>query len=318
MRPADGTPRVSIVVPAYNHGQYVEECIRSVLDQTYPQVELIVVDDGSTDETARIVQSYADRCRVVRQANAGQSRALNRGWALAHGDILAYLSDDDVLRPEAVAAAVAVLLERREAVMAYCDYVLLDPRSRPIRRVRAPDYSFEGLTVRLVCAPGPGAFFWRSAYRRAGPWDESLLQIPDFEFWLRLALCGPFVRIPRVLAGFRVHEDSQSFRPPDVARAEEPVRIIERHFARDDLPPSLRRLRREALSHAHILSARFHLRSGAYREFKGHMAEAFRLHAGSLAAPRTARLVVNGLLNRPAHIALWRIRQTLTRRDGHV
>jgi glycosyltransferase involved in cell wall biosynthesis len=91
----NNTPLVSIVVPAYNHADYLKECIESILAQDYPRVELIVLNDGSTDMTPAILLAYGDRFRWENQANMGQSATLNKGWAMASGDILAYLSADD-------------------------------------------------------------------------------------------------------------------------------------------------------------------------------------------------------------------------------
>src|SRR3982751_4725798 len=202
------TPLVSIVVPAYNHAAYLKECIESILAQDYQQVELIVLNDGSTDTTPDILLAYGDRFRWENQTNIGQSATLNKGWAMANGDILAYLSADDKLRPEAVSEAVAALMARPEIVVTYSDFDLLDEHSRPVRTVATRNFDARDLVLDLVCQPGPGAFFRRGAFLRAGPWDSALRQNPDLDFWLRLSLVGNFLRIPKVLAGFRVHEGS--------------------------------------------------------------------------------------------------------------
>src|SRR3954468_13602980 len=147
---------VSIVIPAYNHGQYVAEAIDSVLQQDYASIDLIVIDDGSADKTAAVLANYSGRARVMSQANAGQSATINRGWTMARGEVVSYLSADDRLEPKAVTRAVAALERHAEAVMVYGDYDLIDPASVVIRRVTAPAFSYTTMVRHLQCAPGPG------------------------------------------------------------------------------------------------------------------------------------------------------------------
>src|SRR5262245_23993524 len=181
---AGATPLVTIVIPAYNQAEYLPGAIDSVLAQDYPAVELIVLDDGSTDGTPALLQHYAGRCHLESHPNMGQAATLNKGWRMAKGAVLSYLAADDLLAPAAVSRSVAALSERPDAAMTYSDFQLIDPASRFIRRVRAPDYDYRSLAVDLVCAPGPGVFLRREAAEAAGIWNPALRQIPDFEYWL--------------------------------------------------------------------------------------------------------------------------------------
>ena len=296
---------VSIVIATFNHGAYVAAAIESVLAQDHPHVELIVVDDGSTDDTPSILERYRDRARIVSQANAGQARALNRGWQMARGDILSYLGSDDTLEPNAVSRAAALLQARPDVALAYCDFQLIDPASHPIRRVSNGDFDRAAMVGGLVCQPGPGVFFRRSGYVQAGPWNESLRQVPDFEFWLRLAHTGTFVRIPEVLARYRVHEGSQSFAQVGFERAEEPAKVMRDYFA--SLPDGAEELRwrDEGCANGHLLSARLHLRAGRVAEASQNLQRALRLHPRILLRIRTHRVLANALLNRGAHKLLW-------------
>ncbi|MHB1702463.1 MAG: glycosyltransferase, partial [Acidobacteriaceae bacterium] len=193
-------PLVSIVIPAYNHGHYLEEAIQSVLSQDYQHIELIVINDGSSDNTAEILERYRGSFYVETQPNAGQARTLNKGWTMSRGEILAYLSADDFLLPRAVSTAVDYLHTHPDVVLTYSDFYLVDPSSAVIRGVQTPDYNYKDMVTRLICPPGPGAFFRRSAFLAAGLWDVSLRQMPDFEYWLRLGQYGNFARIPEELA----------------------------------------------------------------------------------------------------------------------
>ena len=251
-----------MVVPAFNAGPYVAEAIESVLAQEYAAFDVIVIDDGSTDDTAAVASRFADRAIVLRQANAGQSAALTAGWARASGDLLGYLSADDRLRPGALAAMARALVDAPDAVLAYPDFGLIDAASDPIGTVTPPDYDEALLIGDLHCLPGPGALFRRDAYQRAGPWDATLRQVPDLDFFLRLALLGPFVRVPQVLADYRRHADAATYRPASAARADEPLRVVARYFQRPDLPERVRRRARAATANALLLSGVMHGTSG--------------------------------------------------------
>jgi glycosyltransferase involved in cell wall biosynthesis len=301
------SPRVSVVVPSYNHARYLEAAIESVLAQDYPQVELIVIDDGSTDGSRDVLEKYRGRFRCEAQPNQGQAFTVNRGWRLSRGEILAYLSADDVLLPGAASAAVEALRQHGDAVLAYCDFDLIGPDSQFVRHVRAPDFDYREMVGQMVCPPGPGAFFRRTAFDRTDGWRAQYRQYGDYELWLRLARQGRFVRIPRVLAAFRVHPASQSFAPSPRQAIEEPVLLMEDFFR--DAPDCVRDLRAQALSTANVHRARLLVRAGHYREGFAACARAAALSPGNLVSWRMVRIVANALFNRLGHRLLWRLRR---------
>ena len=304
---------VSIVIPAYNHGRYLDEAIQSVLGQDYPNVKLIVLNDGSTDDTHEVLEKYGDRFVWETQANMGQSATLNKGWAMSKGEILGYLSADDVLEQRAVSAAAAVFEKHAEASATYCDFNLIDPQSRVIRRVTTPEFNYRDMLVTVTCPPGPGAFFRRAAFDRTGPWDVSLRQMPDYDFWLRLGLQGKFVRIPEVLAGYRVHDASQTFSVTTETRAEEPVRIVSRLLDRADLPKEMMGDRSCALSSALLVSAQLHLRAGRLGLGARRLQHALRLSPLTVMSPSVLHMLLNSLFNRLGHRMTWTVRNTLSR-----
>ncbi|MDQ7843998.1 MAG: glycosyltransferase family 2 protein [Armatimonadota bacterium] len=292
-------PLVSLVTPAYNQGPFLREAVESVLAQTYPAVEYIVIDDGSTDNTREILSAYGGRVRWESQPNRGQAATLNRGWSMARGDLLGYLSADDVLLPDAVEAGVRMLMGDPRLVAVYPDFYLIDRRSRLIKEVRRPDFDYRDLVLRGVCHPGPGALFRRTAYLRAGPWDETLRQAPDYEFWLRLGLLGGFGHIPRPLAKFRIHGGSQSRGPAPPARSDEIIRIIAEFYAqRSDLPAEILRGKRQALSTAYLLAARSHFGARRYTTAMQRVWRAAALYPRHLLSPGTYRLLLGGLTER--------------------
>lgn len=306
-------PRVSIVVPAYNHADTLAEAINSLLAQDYPSIEIIVIDDGSTDNTREILSSYGDRIRSYSQQNIGQAATLNKGWALASGEVLGYLSADDFLYPGAILSLVQALRDTG-AVAAYCDFDHVDPWGHPLRLVCRPEFDLGRVLITLDCPPGPGALFLRSAYARSGGWNPDLRQIPDFEFWLRLALQGKLTRVPKNLAAWRIHPGSQSFSTTSPERADEAIRVISFFFDTPDLPVNLRQLRAKSLARACIYSAQLHGRALRFGSFFRCIIKATASHPGVLLELQTWRSAVNALLSRPAHYLAWYLQKSRAQR----
>jgi len=304
------TRTVSIVIPAYNHADFLAEAIDSVLTQDYPDIELIVLDDGSTDGTRSLLERYSGRLYWETQSNMGQSATLNKGWGKARGVIFGKLSADDVLYPGCVRAAVETFEARPETVVTYCDFKLIDPRSRSIRTVQAPEFDYREMVVGFVCAPGPGAFFRRSAFESAGGWDLSLRQMPDHEYWLRLGLLGEFKRIPRTLAAFRVHENSLTFAATPERSAEEPIRILQKYFSLGGVPDTIRGEQPKAISNAFLVSAQLHLRSGRYATAFRHLRSAAALFPANVFRLLLLRRIANALFNRMGHRLLWLLKRS--------
>ncbi|HPL67570.1 MAG TPA: glycosyltransferase family 2 protein [Smithellaceae bacterium] len=298
---------VSIVIPAYNAVPYLRESIDSVLSQDYPNVELLVLDDGSKDNTRDILRGYGNRFSWESHANMGQSATINKGWRMAKGEIWSYLSADDVLAPDAVRKAVPYLTDG--IVLAYGDFNLIDSSSKYIRRVKAPDFNYQDMFSRLICHPGPGVFMKRQAVEDAGFWDVVYRQMPDYDLWLRLGLQGRFIRVPEVLASFRIHEQSQTFAVVDEKRAMEPVRIVSRFIETQTLPADLLPLTTTALSNAWLTTAQLHIRSGRFLKGVQALQQAFELQPQNFLHLRTLRILFNSLFNRTLHrLIRWKNR----------
>jgi glycosyltransferase involved in cell wall biosynthesis len=308
-----GVPLVSIVIPSYNHARYLEAAIDSILAQDYPNIELIVIDDGSTDGSAEILKRYGGRFHWELQANQGQVATQNRAWLMSRGEILAYLGADDVLLPQAVSRSVSCLEANPHAVLAYCDFNFIDPNGRPIRRIRTPEFSYRDMLAKAACPPGPGAFFRRWAFDKAGLWDRDLHTMLDYDYWLRLGLHGPFVRIPEVLALYRVHPGQLTFSRMNERMSEEPVRIVSRVLENPALPRELLQFSNQALGNAHLSSAQLHFRGGRYRLGMRSLREAWRLYPRNLFTWRFVRQTANVLLNRTAHRIFWAVNSVLRR-----
>lgn len=255
-------PLVTIVTPAYNQAEFLDETIASVLAQDYPHIEYIVLDDGSTDHTAEILKKYQGRFHSESQPNMGQANTLNKGWNMARGEILGYLSADDVLYPGAVTKLVAALQADAGIAVVYPDCHLIDPASVVIKKNVCRQFDHENLVVQQECFIGPGALFRRESYVKAGGWRPDLKLAPDREFWMRVGLDGGFKMLEEPLAGYRMHPKSISFyeKRPEVAL--EYLRVMDDFYSRDDLAPYFIKRKDEAYSNALLVIARSHLRSG--------------------------------------------------------
>lgn len=254
-------PLVSIVTPAYNAARYIEETAASVLAQYYSNLEYIVVDDGSRDDTAARLRRLDPRIRVLTQDNAGEQRAVNRGVAEARGELLAIVNADDPLLPGLVAAAVEHLGRHPDLAGVYPDWLRIDADGRVLEVVQVAEYDYGRMLRRHLCDIGPGCVFRRSALGGEPPRDPRYRYSGDFQQWLRLGLHHRFARLPRVLATWRAHGEGASLAGLSPLMAEGKVAVVEDLFARADLPAAVRPWRAEALSAAHFDAACLALQS---------------------------------------------------------
>lgn len=250
-------PLVTIVTPSYNQAEFLAATLDSVLAQDYPNIEYIVLDDGSTDKTPDVLNRYTGRVNWERQPNMGQSRTLNKAWSRARGEYLGYLSSDDLLLPHAISTLVKALQAQPEVIVAYCDFDLIDGKGRHTGEAKSPDYDHRRMVEELICPPGPGALFRRSLFEQIGGWNEHLRKIPDFEYWLRAGRIGPFIRVPQVLAQYRVHQESTAIRPISPELSMEIVDTVKAYWAgaRSDSA-------RASMASAHLRAAASHAQSG--------------------------------------------------------
>jgi glycosyltransferase involved in cell wall biosynthesis len=194
--------RIAVIIPAFNAAPFIAGAIRSVLQQTHANLRLVVVDDGSTDATAAVVTGFADpRLTLIWQCNAGVAAARNRGMAtVVEGDALLFLDADDWLAPGALASLAATLEAASEAVAAVGAYARVDAADRPAgrcnHRCAAPRDLLERLVVQNQFANGGHVLIRRAAARRAGTFRAGIVYGEDWEYFVRLALLGPFAWVP--------------------------------------------------------------------------------------------------------------------------
>ena len=209
--PVEGEPLVSVVCPTRNGAAHLETAIKSVLSQDYQRVELIVVDGDSTDGSQRILERYAERLRYVSEPDSGQSDAINKGMALARGEILAWLNADDEYLPGAISAAVEAF-RSTGAEIVYGDALAVDGWGRRYgHRINVSAGSAERL-VRYKCFIVQPASFWkREVWEGTGPLREDLHYALDYEFFMRAARRFSLAYWPYTFAIERLHTDAKTF-----------------------------------------------------------------------------------------------------------
>jgi glycosyltransferase involved in cell wall biosynthesis len=204
-------PKVSIVTPSYNQGRFIEESIRSVLQQSYPNIEYIVVDGGSKDESVEIIKKYQDHFAWwVSEKDRGHADALNKGFSHATGEILAWLNSDDVYFPDAVSEAVSILKAHPEVGMVYGDAELIDDSGATIGQFASKQTDYRRMLRGSVHIPQATTFFRADLWRAVGPLDLSLFFSFDYDLWVRLAKVSRLLYVPRRWAKFRIHGEGKT------------------------------------------------------------------------------------------------------------
>lgn len=238
---------VSVVIPTYNRRRRVCEAVDSVLSQTMTHFELIVVDDGSTDETAAALDRYAGRIRLLCQENRGVSAARNRGAACARGKWIAFLDSDDLWRPEKLAVQTAFFGRRPEARICQTEEIWIrnGVRVNPGRRHRKPSGDIF-LPSLALCLVSPSAVMLEtSLFRETGGFDESLTAAEDYDLWLRIGARHPVFLIDDPLVIKHGGHPDQLSKTPGIDRFR--IRALEKLLQNENLPSRKRRATAETL-----------------------------------------------------------------------
>lgn len=260
---------VSVVIPTYNYGRFIVEAIESALRQTLPPYEIIVVDDGSTDDTAEVVARFGERVRYIRQENAGVSAARNRGVAESRGDYIAFLDADDIWEPTKLEKQIAKFAEDPEIGLVHCGMREFDAETG--KTVALHLEGGEGWVADeialwerpIVIGPGGTIVVSRSAIETVGGFDTRLKNGEDWEFCFRVASKYKvgFVREP--LVDYRNHGVNAT---KNIREMERSTRIAWKTvFSNAD--ESIRRLRRRSYGNLHKVLAGSYLHNGEFRGF---------------------------------------------------
>ena len=207
-------PRITIVTPSFNQGCYLEQTILSVLNQNYPNLEFIIMDGGSSDDSVNIIRKYEKYLAHWQSAkDAGQAAAIADGFRLGTGQILAYLNSDDIYLPGTLRKVGEFFKEHSSAEFIYGDCLLIDASSTVIRRTYPIEFDRDIFLYESQIIPQQSAFWRNDIYLKVGQMNKNLSFCMDYDLFMKFMLAGvTFVRIKDVLAAFRLHGDSKSCR----------------------------------------------------------------------------------------------------------
>ena len=208
--------KVSIVIPVYNAEEYVRYCVESALSQDYDDVEIIAVNDGSSDGSLKVLEEYSDRIKIVSKQNGGTASALNAGIKAMQGEWFKWLSADDLLYQHAVQELVdsAKKLENKENCILYSNYDIIDSNGKIVgQRIESDcnsidSFEFNTMLLDNYIGNATTSLIHRSAFDRFGTFDESMDFSEDYELWLRFCIlhgCRLHL-VPKILAKYRVHQ----------------------------------------------------------------------------------------------------------------
>jgi glycosyltransferase involved in cell wall biosynthesis len=204
-------PLVSIIIPCYKQGHFLSEAIESVFDQTYPNHEIIVIDDGSPDDTSQVASRYAG-VRLIRQENQGLSGARNRGISVSHGEFLVCLDADDRLLPGALESGLTCMAQRPESEMVCGRYRVIREDGAPsdvVSDLCAGDL-YLGLLAKNCIGPVAPVIFRREVFDKVGGFDTNISPASDYDIYLRIARRCPTHRHEGIVAEYRAYNSSMS------------------------------------------------------------------------------------------------------------
>ncbi len=210
-------PKISIIIPSLNQGQFIERTICSILDQNYPNLELIVIDGGSIDNTRQILKRYSKKLTWFSDRDDGQSDALNKGLKKTTGEIISYLNSDDMLLPGSLAKIAEYFNKHKEIYWLTGKCYIIDAKERNIHPLISGYKNFwlkffrGRISLEVLNYISQPATFWRKyAFQTVGEFNKELNYTMDYDYWLRLIRKYKLGYIDEYLAAFRIHSSSKS------------------------------------------------------------------------------------------------------------
>jgi hypothetical protein len=250
---------VSVVIPNYNHARYLPDAIDSVLRQTYPNREVIVVDDGSTDDSQHVADRYGDSIRYIYHDNQGLSAARNTGIRASRGEYIGVLDADDMYEPDFLATLVPILEAHPKTVAVTCGYQFVDEKNQPLHQIEArlvpPEDFFTALADGNFLVP-ESILVRSSCYREVGGFDTALRSCEDWDMWLRISRRFEVRGSDAVLVRHKVLPGSMSANPSRMYATR--LAVLGKHFGPEKKGGATRRedgLKARAYGRAHLGSA---------------------------------------------------------------
>ena len=284
-------PLISVIIPVYNGERTIQETIESVLNQTFSDLELIVINDGSQDSTLEIVSQVTDpRLKVFSYPNAGQAASRNRGFALASGEYISFIDADDLWTPDKLEAQLKALQTNPQAAVAYSWSDYIDNNGQFLRRgshITVNGNAYTKLLLLNFLENGSNPLIRRQALTEVDGFDVSLTPAEDWDLWLRLAIHYHFIAVPFPQILYRISANSMSDNVSKLERAS--LQVIKRAFAQ--APASLQYLKKQSLANLY-----------KYLTFKA-LENSPKQQKGLLAA----HFILSAVKNDPSLIQHWRV-----------
>jgi len=273
---------VSVIIPTYNYGRFIAEAIQSVLQQTHRPDEIVVVDDGSTDDTARVVAGFGDAVKYVRQENGGVCAARNKGVAESTGEIIAFMDADDTMEPESIAKQVALFGDERVGLV-HCGLRLFDDESGETIELQL-EGGEDGVADNLLLwegasIAGPGAILvTREAFDSVDGFDTGMKVGEDWDFCYRVARRFKVRFVPEPLVNYRSHATAAHRNVAEMERGMS--RFYEKAFSTND--EAVLKLKSRAYGNFHKVMAGSYFHAADYKNFARHAARSVFMRPGNL------------------------------------
>ncbi|MBD3322693.1 MAG: glycosyltransferase [Chitinivibrionales bacterium] len=291
------TPDISVVIPLYNGETFIAECLESVFAQTDQPMEVIVVDDGSTDKSVEIVKNFEKNITVINQKNSDVSAARNAGVKAAHGELIAFLDQDDLWEPSKLEKQIALFMKEPDIDLVFTDLVKIGPSGKKrhpkdrdkIARSLTDSNLFHKLAIKNVLMPS-AVMVKKGSFVKAGLFDESFATCGDYEMWLRMAgMNMKFRYVSDPLTVYRYHGANES-KKTDIMN-EDRIKAVEKVFDNPSLSESKKRFRNKSIARAYIEGAHAYYSRKNYKGFLDYAHKALSLDKSSLGWKFMRRLV---------------------------
>jgi len=271
-------PEVSVIIPSYNSAKYLTDAVSSVLSQTFRDFEVLIIDDGSTDDTAGAISRYGQQVRYIRQLNAGVAAARNRGIQESSGRYVAFLDADDTWHQDKLEAQVKALRENPGYRACYTAFIVVNPDLTPLNVARSrrraaalEDLLLRGNVIGSICS----VICERSLFETTGDFDPTLSQCADWDMWVRMAALTEFLYLDVPLVTYRQHATNMSRNASLLEK--DSLQVLRKGFDMTHLESSLRSQRGAAFARNYMVLAGTYFHARRYGDSAGCAARAIAM-----------------------------------------